>query len=122
MELDEKTLNFIFDSNIEVQGYAYAPWGFDRVHLNAEDFKQYISDHEAFCAQHFEASLPQYRAWMASHGASQCGGMTKKGKRCKNKFGGYQLRFSEWLANEGELCLLHMDLGYNLADMYKGLQ
>ena len=38
MELDEKTLNFIFNSNIEVQGYAYAPWGFDRVHLNAENF------------------------------------------------------------------------------------
>jgi len=107
MELDEKTLKFIFESNIEVMGHVNTPSGFTRVQLGVDDYKKYLEDPDQFAADHYQVDLSVYHRWMKLHGAPQCGMKTSQGKRCKKPCGGNQTPMREWLLEDGGLCALH---------------
>jgi len=107
MKLDQKTLEYVFSSNLTVMGYANTPSGGDKVFLHIENIEKYRSDYTQFCADHFELTLEQYDRWMKTHGTPRCGEKTKSGKRCKKPCGRTQTPAQEWLATDGGVCAYH---------------
>lgn len=107
--LDVATIEAMRKGGIAFVGQVRCVGGMATVFLvDPQDVMKFLADRDQFGATYYGVTKAQYLEWLRHDGSARCGGVTAKGKPCRNYLSGYsQLPINEWLKRDGGYCAIH---------------